>query len=104
MSWLNAKTFTCNLCKTVFPYDKFDEHMRKICEMARFKPDCQLCGSTEFESEDKIIAHWRQECPRMKVACSRCDLEFHRDNRHDCVEALLEARKGDKLLIKELQD
>ena len=40
----------------------------------------------------------------MKVSCLRCNIEFHRNDPHDCVEALLEARKADKSLIKDLQD
>ncbi len=78
--------------------------MRNKCELAKFKPDCQLCGTNDFENEEKIIEHWRNECPRMKVACIRCEIEFHRNDRHDCIQALLDARKADKILIKELQD
>ena len=104
MSWLNQKQFKCSLCETVFAFDRFEEHMRKECELARFKPDCSLCSAKDFAGEDAIVDHWRLNCPRMKVACMRCETEFHRDERHDCVEALLEARRGDKRLIKELQE
>ena len=76
--------------------------MRRDCELARFRPDCQLCKQREFSDEESIIAHWREECPRMKVACLRCNLEFHRNDPHDCVEALLEARRADKSLIQNL--
>ena len=104
MSWLNAKTFKCILCTAEFKYENYDNHMRKQCEIAAFKPDCQLCGQNAFSGEDSIIMHWREECPRMKVACLRCNIEFHRNDPHDCVEALLEARKADKSLIKDLQE
>lgn len=104
MSWLNQKQFKCNLCQQTFSYEHFEEHMRKGCEVARFRPDCQLCGTKDFENEDAIIEHWRNECPRMKVVCVRCSIEFHRDEPHDCVEALLDARLSDKRLIEELRE
>ena len=59
MSWLNSKVFKCNLCEATFTYERFEAHMRSECELARFKPDCQLCGQIEFGSEEEIIAHWR---------------------------------------------
>jgi len=40
----------------------------------------------------------------MKVMCLRCEIEFHRDEPHDCVEALLDARLADKRLIEELRE
>jgi hypothetical protein len=76
MSWLNAKAFKCSLCESTFTYEKFELHMRKECELSRFKPDCQLCGQKEFNDEDKIVEHWINVCPRMKVQCTRCEIEF----------------------------
>ena len=38
------------------------------------------------------------------MVCMRCEIEFHRDEPHDCVEALIEARSCDKRLIRELQE
>lgn len=104
MAWLNAKEFKCSLCESTFTYERFDDHMRKKCELSRFRPDCNLCGSKNFENEDKIIEHWQNWCTRMKVVCMRCEIEFHRDEPHNCVEALLEARQTDKRLIRELQE
>lgn len=40
MSWLNSKVFKCSLCDCTFTYDRFEVHMRKECELSRFKPDC----------------------------------------------------------------
>ena len=48
MNWLNAKTFKCSLCAALFTYDKFENHMRKVCELAQFRPDCELCGKSDF--------------------------------------------------------
>ena len=104
MNWLKSKLFKCNLCETQFTYENFEKHMQQDCELAKFRPDCQLCGQKEFDSEASIIEHWKQDCPRMKVVCERCTLEFHRNDEHDCVEALLKAREADKSLIKNLQE
>ena len=69
MSWLKSKAFKCNLCDATFTYEQFEDHMRRDCELAKFKPDCQLCGQKEFSSPDAIITHWKNQCPRMKVVC-----------------------------------
>ena len=57
-----------------------------------------------FDSKEKALLHWRNECPNIKMECETCELKFPRFifKQHNCIDELKKALKKRDGVIEKL--